>query len=146
MLDFMEGHLARPELMRVLQQAATTVGNDLQAPASRETELILPRKQDDAACFTGLGPLWQRENHVAAYAWSAAGGNRNRPGPCFWWHDGSDRRAAELCITRGMPPRVGASAFVLAGWEAHGWRPHDPRDYLRAAQNPDAAGEESKRR
>src|SRR5262249_52378304 len=125
-LAFIEGQASHTDLLVAIRDAASAIERDLEsALAGQETQgLIVPRDDHDAVGFSGAGGA-PGERAPAAYSWQAAKDNKHRANLCLWWHEGSDERPADFCVTRGMPPRGSAAAFFLGDWEAHGWARHD---------------------
>ena len=130
-LAFMEGQVSQAELMEAARDAASAIGHDLAAAAGhpRRQNLIIPHDNHDAVCVSKPDGV-QNQPYSSAYSWPAARDNKHRANLCLWWHDGSDDRPADYCVTRGMPARASASAFFLGDWQAHGWARHDAQTYL----------------
>jgi type VI secretion system protein ImpM len=127
-LSFMEGQVAQTELVQALGSAASAIARDLAASAIGNGRLA-PHEDHDAICISfPPGELWG-ERYEAAYSWPAAKDNKHRSRLCLWWHEGSDDRLADYCVTRGMPPRAGGAAFFLGDWEEQGWTRQDPAAY-----------------
>ena len=134
-LAFIEGHASQAELLKATGEAAVAVERDLDAAPSeaQDSKLIVPHEDHDAVCFSSPNGV-QAADKPFAYSWPAAKDNRFRANLCLWWHEGSEDRGADFCITRGMPPRGSAPAFFLGDWEAHGWSRCDASTYLRKTQ------------
>lgn len=129
-LSFMEGQIAQPELVKALGSATAAIGHALETSSAGNIGRIALHDSHDAICFSfPPGELWSG-HYQAAYAWPAAKDNKHRSKLCLWWHEGSDDRAADYCVTRGMPPRTSGAAFFLGDWEQQGWLRQDPIAYL----------------
>jgi type VI secretion system protein ImpM len=130
-LAFMEGHASQAELVKATSEAAAAIERDLDAGVADGTTsgLIIPHENHDAVCFSHADGE-PREGKPAAYSWPAAKNNKHAANLCLWWHEGSEDRAADFCVTRGMPPHDSASAFFLGDWETHGWARRDAATYL----------------
>jgi type VI secretion system protein ImpM len=120
LLDFMEGNASRPDFMRILGAVADEL-SAINAKLANDPGPGLPQQDEEAVCFQGNGS----GGVSGAFAWPAASSGQAHSPLCRWWHEEATGRPSELCVTRGLPPRAGAAAFFLGGWEACGWHRRD---------------------
>ena len=129
-LAFIEGQASQRELMTAANTAAAALERQLETrPDGSESRLVIPHRTHDAVCFSRSDD--EPQGQPIAYSWPAARDNENRASLCLWWHEESEDRPADVCVTRGMPPYGSTAGFFLGDWSAHGWKRHDAARYLK---------------
>jgi hypothetical protein len=128
MLAFMEGEIRQAELMKVLGAASLAIAGEIGGMDGARV-LITPGEQENAVCLSGPPAAARAGRYDAAWSLPMARSDKPAGKLCLWWHEGAADRAAELCVTRGMPARAGAAAFFLGDWQGCGWTARSSADY-----------------
>jgi type VI secretion system protein ImpM len=132
LLSFIEGHISRESLMRLVAEVRVALKRKLQEPAPG-CVVVRPARDESGVCLSGLLMPARGAGRVTAFRWDGQPLSGPGHGLCLWWHDAYQQRVPEFCATRGIPRSANAAPFFLGDWQGHGWTPCDPADYL---ENP----------
>lgn len=133
LLSFIEGHISQETLMKVIGDTDAALARDLGTSIwSSGNAEIKPADGDRAVCLCGPSLPSGPHDPMAAFRWPSETQSEGPRRLCLWWHDAYHDRNAELCVSRGLPPRESVIPFFLGDWEGFGWTPCDPAAYLDA--------------
>jgi len=123
LLSFLDGNIARHAALKEIQIQGNALRHALAhspgerrvtLPSLRKNEfaisLTIPALQDNPACPAGV------------LQYPAEAKRSADPSLCYWWHEGTETRPPELCVSAGLPTGQQAAAFFLGDWAQAGWR------------------------
>jgi type VI secretion system protein ImpM len=134
LLSFIEGHISRESLMRLVAEVRVALKGKLQERPAQGIAL-LPAPDDEAVCLSGHAMPGLAADGLVAFRWASSPVTVGSRGLCLWWHDAYGNRPPEFCVTRGFTRAANPAPFFLGDWQGHGWTQCNPEDYLEYREN-----------
>ncbi|GGB45898.1 type VI secretion-associated protein [Roseibium aquae] len=123
LLSFLDGGLGRAEMLKDLERVSDELRRALDVPPKEHLVMLPSLRPEEFAIALPVAELQANpERPGAMVQWPAQTRRREEPDPCYWWHEGTETRPAELCISAGLPSGSPTSAFFLGDWTGAGWR------------------------
>ncbi|MTI42568.1 type VI secretion system ImpM family protein [Roseibium hamelinense] len=126
LLIFLDGGFNRREFVAILGEEAKALRQGItEKPTKFRYELPKPVSDEFAIALTVAALEAQPQDLSGAVSWQQASMQGKSPSNCYWWHEGTETRAPELCVSLGLPTGKQTAAFFSGDWMNSGWRPRD---------------------
>lgn len=131
MMAFIDGQVSRSEFHTTISEHAKILGNRQGFNTGTPDELL--SAQNEALCLRYARTGDEAIIAESALSFRSQAASKGTLPLSFWWQDGSDARAPELCVWKGLPRGSGTGGFFAGSWETFGWQNEqiDPDRILR---------------
>jgi len=123
LLSFLDGGIARHAALKEIQIQGKALRQALSLIPDERRVSLPPLRANEFAIQLTISALQENPACPAGVLQYPAEAKRP-PGQstCYWWHEGTETRPPELCVSAGLPAGAQAAAFFLGDWAEAGWR------------------------